>query len=162
MHIIVKVSVKSSKHDQTVADKNTRMATSWFRKWCTYRQFFPSISVRIKALQITDVLIISTTNDVNFIIVLCCCMSPSCTWKVRCILDLDTSNKSSFYSVFCKLDKLTQIKYVHFIKMDVLTMTTTKCYDSVLTNSCCSVKSLCLETLYSPDIRLMPKALFKI
>lgn len=81
VHVVIEITVKSTKNYQTTWHKNTGVPSSWFR-FILSINLIPYDQVWVKNVQIYQIWIISTAQNVDFILISRTWMTPSRHWLV--------------------------------------------------------------------------------
>lgn len=69
MQIIVEFTIKATKHDKRITHENARESTTWLGNRMTNFDFLPTHRLDVEAMDVIDILIITTAQDNEFIIV---------------------------------------------------------------------------------------------
>lgn len=116
--------------------------------------FSPFVQKRIKLMDITYILFISATKYIEFPLICSGCMSPSCR---RCTLcNINPSHVNFRLYIFRFIQKWSQVKYMHFIKMCILTVAPTKAHNLVIIDWVDCVKPLCCIKILKFEFRFIP------
>ena len=77
IHVIEKLSIKASKHNQTVAHQNYTGSSPGFREWVSNLELGPLLAVNIELVQITHVCVVSSSQEQKLVVPDRSAMTPS-------------------------------------------------------------------------------------
>ena len=119
--------------------------------------FPPNLLFDVVKMNIVNIMIVSTTKDVNHSIVVNRCMTPTSRRNVF------TKIKSSANDGRRRrLGEFTQIKNIEIVEMNIFAVATSEGNDAIIVNGCCRMKSFWLKALLTLNMRINPLVSFKI
>jgi len=82
VHVVEKLAVEPSEHDERAAYENGRVATPRLGHWVSHRHLGPFVLVNVEAVQVIDVVVVASTQDVERVTIDCRCVTPASAWDL--------------------------------------------------------------------------------
>ena len=112
-------------------------------------------------MKVTYVLFVSATKYVNLVTINSSRVAPSGVRK-RSITSEVKFDALNLQIRSIRFNKVIQEEHINIVKVHILTMTSSKRHDSVLTQRRNRMESLCLEAIDIRNFKLTPSAFFNV
>ena len=71
VHVVVELTIEATEHDERAADEDCRVSSARFRKLMLEINLYPFLLVQVEAVEISNVLFVSSTENVDLVFVYC-------------------------------------------------------------------------------------------
>ena len=136
------------------------MSTSRFRLRICNLNFSPFVNKRIKFMDIANILLISSAENIEFTLVCSGCMSPSSGRSS--FSNINSSYMDPWLYILRLIQKRSHVKYMHFIEMSILTVTTSKAHNLGIIDRVNCVKPFSCVEIFELKLRFIPNLTLKI
>ena len=82
MHVVEKLAIETSKHHKSATDENSWVATPGLWHRVSNLNLRPFFQINIEAVQVVYVVVVPSAQDVEFVLINCCCMAPTSAWDM--------------------------------------------------------------------------------
>ena len=161
MHVVVKLTIETSKHHERATDKDCWVPSSRLWKLVLEINFCPLLLVHVETVKVSNVLFVSSTEDVNLVLIHGCCMTPPRIRQMCVSSEVKLDTLDLLIDTFW-LHEVIQVEHIHIVKMHVLTVASTESHDSVSTQGRERVEPLCLKACVVNDFELDPFTRFDV